>query len=154
MLLTWYVPLVKVCFNFPKNPQACGSGRDAVWIAARPNWSVIAIDKDPVLLDKVQQLARREGVARVSLQQVDLEEKPEAVLAPLYGRCHIVHVSRYLHRPLFPLLKAMVAPGGFVLYHTFLRGSEAFGAPKCVRIPGLLLKNSLGNLAICCNPMN
>lgn len=91
----------------------------------------MALDKDLVLLDKVHQLATREGVSGVRTEQVDLEEHPEA-LAALHGRCQLVHVSRYLHRPLFPVLKAMVAPGGFVLYHTFLRGSEAFGAPKCV----------------------
>ena len=100
-----------------------------MWVAARPNWTVVAIDKDPVLLDKVQQLATREGVTGVRTDQVDLEEHPEQLVS-LHGRCQLVHVARYLHRPLFPVLKAMVAPGGFVLYHTFLRGSEAFGAPK------------------------
>lgn len=102
-----------------------------MWVAAHAGWSVVALDKDLVLLDKVHQLATREGVSGVRTEQVDLEEHPEA-LAALHGRCQLVHVSRYLHRPLFPVLKAMVAPGGFVLYHTFLRGSEAFGAPKCV----------------------
>lgn len=100
-----------------------------MWVASHANWSVVAVDKDPVLLDKVRQLASREGVNSVRTEQVDLEENPGALDA-YHGRCQLVHVSRYLHRPLFPVLKAMVAPGGFVLYHTFLRGCEAFGAPK------------------------
>jgi hypothetical protein len=39
-------------------------------------------------------------------------------------------VTNYLHRPLMPQLLASVAPGGVLLYETFLEGNERFGKPS------------------------
>lgn len=36
-------------------------------------------------------------------------------------------VSRYLHRPHFPAFARLLAPGGLLLFHTFLVGAESVG---------------------------
>ncbi|KAM9962927.1 hypothetical protein ACTFIW_006148 [Dictyostelium discoideum] len=51
----------------------------------------------------------------------------------------LVHVARYLHRPLFPLLNELVKPGGFILYHTFM--TPSMGKPRRPRF--LLNPNEL-----------
>ena len=43
----------------------------------------------------------------------------------------LVHIGRFLHRPLLPILRdRCVAPGGWIVYHTFMVGCEAFGRPR------------------------
>jgi hypothetical protein len=42
----------------------------------------------------------------------------------------VVVVANYLHRPLFPALAAALAPGGVLLYETFMAGNERFGRPS------------------------
>lgn len=49
----------------------------------------------------------------------------------------MVLVSRYLHRPLFPVLEKAVADEGLLIYETFMQGNERFGRP---RNPDHLLK--------------
>ena len=39
-------------------------------------------------------------------------------------------VSNYLHRPLFPVLMQSLAPGGVLLYETFMLGNERYGKPS------------------------
>ncbi len=39
-------------------------------------------------------------------------------------------VTNYLHRPLFPVLHAALAPGGMLIYETFAAGNAAFGRPS------------------------
>lgn len=40
-----------------------------------------------------------------------------------------VVVTNYLHRPLFPLLMAALAPGGVLIYETFAQGNGKYGRP-------------------------
>lgn len=46
-----------------------------------------------------------------------------------YGYGGIV-VTNYFHRPLFPAMVEALAPGGAVLYETFMLGNERFGRPS------------------------
>ena len=39
-------------------------------------------------------------------------------------------MTNYLHRPLMPQLLEAVAPGGVLLYQTFMLGNERFGKPS------------------------
>jgi hypothetical protein len=39
-------------------------------------------------------------------------------------------VTNYLYRPHWPALFALLAPGGVLLYETFMRGNEAHGRPS------------------------
>lgn len=55
---------------------------------------------------QVAELAEREGVS-VETLSIDMEcEAGEAQLKPM--RADIVHVARYLHRELFPIITEMV----------------------------------------------
>ena len=41
-----------------------------------------------------------------------------------------VVVTNYLHRPLFSPIQAALAPGGVLIYETFMLGNERFGKPS------------------------
>jgi len=94
---------------------ACGTGRDAVYLAMR-GYEVDAVDRLPDALERAQDLARRSGV-RLNTIQADLRREP---VLPA-ERYDLVTVLRFLHRPLLPAIRECVAPGGFVVYETFHR---------------------------------
>ena len=75
--------------------------------------------------------ARPTGCARVSpraprceIVEIDLEDGGPWRLG---GGFDGIVVALYLHRPLFPDLIAALAPGGVLIYETFMRGNERFG---------------------------
>ncbi|MEM9103359.1 MAG: methyltransferase domain-containing protein [Pseudomonadota bacterium] len=104
---------------------ACGSGRDAVYLALQ-QWQVTAIDYQSSHLDKVEQLAKRLETS-ISTQCLNLESDK----LPLWNASFdLIIVMRYLHRPLWPRLKAWLKPGGALIMQTFLEGAEKFGKPK------------------------
>ena len=99
---------------------ACGYGRHARYFAARGT-QVLAVDRDAAALAT---LAEMPGI---EILQADLEGEPW----PLGGRrFDAIVVSHYLHRPLFPDLRAALGPDGTLLYETFARGNEAHGRPS------------------------
>ncbi len=73
--------------------------------------------------------------ARCSLERNELTKSTEPNPLESMGTFGLVHFARYLHRPLFPLLANLVAPGGFIFYSTFMHPSH--GRPKKERY-GLL----------------
>lgn len=109
---------------------ACGHGRHARWLAAAGH-SVTAVDCDAALLAPLAGL--------VATLQADLEADPW----PLPGRqFDAVVVTNYLWRPLFPALKAAVAPGGLLIYETFALAQAALGRPRrpeFLLLPGELI---------------
>ena len=111
---------------------ACGSGRDAVYLALA-GWNVLAIDILPDALDRARDLARRNGV-KIATEQWDLETG--ATLPP--GKFDLVVVFRYLHRPLFGAMREAVAAGGYIVYETFHGKTLETGRPP--RNPGHLLE--------------
>ena len=111
---------------------ACGSGRDAVFLAMR-GAEVTAIDILPDALEQAAMLARRHGVA-VDLRQGDIEQDP----ACWEGRWGAIHVHRFLHRPGLPLLTERLRDGGLLLYETFLEQQARIGLKP--RNPAHLLK--------------
>jgi len=97
---------------------ACGHGRHVRWLAAAGH-AVTAVDRDAALLAPLAGLA--------ATLQADLE----ADAWPLPGRqFDAVVVTNYLWRPLFPALKAAVAPGGLLIYETFALAHAALGRPR------------------------
>ena len=109
---------------------ACGSGRHARYLAEL-GLQVEAVDRDAAAL------AQLEGVPRVTTRCADLEAG-----AWPYAGCTFdaIVVTNYLHRPLFPLLAAALAPGGVLIYETFRLGNESYGSLR-IRI-------------FCCGPAN
>jgi len=106
---------------------ACGNGRHALWLA-KHGYKVEAVDKDD------QALARLHGIVNVSPNAVDLESGPWPYRDRKFDG---IIVSRYLHRPLLPLLAEGLKPQGVLIYETFMVGNERFGRPSN---PDFLLK--------------
>jgi SAM-dependent methyltransferase len=94
---------------------ACGSGRDAVYLALC-GYAVEAVDVLPDALERARDLARRSGVSLETSEQ-DLRRSP----ALTGERYDLVTVIRFLHRPLLPAIRQAVAPGGFIVYEAFHR---------------------------------
>jgi SAM-dependent methyltransferase len=95
---------------------ACGSGRHARWFAAR-GLPVVGVDRQPLL----------DEPAGVEFIRADLEDGSPW---PLAGRRFgAIVVTNYLYRPLLPLIAAALAPGGLLIYETFMVGNERFGRP-------------------------
>src|SRR3954451_4981137 len=93
--------------------------------------NVTAADRD---IGSLQNLAG----ARCELRQIDLETgDPDGVVGRLGGSHDGIVVTNYLHRPLLRPLAAMLAPGGVLIYETFMIGNERFGRP---RNPDFLLR--------------
>ena len=120
---------------------ACGSGRHARWLAER-GYEVDAIDRDS------QALATLAGVERVRPLCADIEGGAWPYERERYAG---VVVTRYLHRPLFPILLDSLAPGGILIYETFAAGNERYGKPSnpdFLLRPGELLEVVRGRLRV------
>lgn len=99
---------------------ACGSGRHARWLAAQGR-SVLAVDRNPSALAGLQ------GLPGVAVLATDLETDDW----PLAGQCFAgVVVTNYLWRPRLADVCALLAPGGALIYETFMVGNEAYGKPS------------------------
>src|SRR5262245_43820789 len=96
---------------------ACGHGRHARYLATL-GYRVTAVDRD------VTAVAVLDGIRAV---QADLEGTRWPFEA---GAFDGVVVTNYLHRPLFLALAASLAPGGVLIYETFMLGNERYGRPS------------------------
>ncbi|WP_298723832.1 class I SAM-dependent methyltransferase [uncultured Ferrovibrio sp.] len=113
-----FAPLVPA--GGPVLDLACGGGRHGRLFLARQH-PVTFLDRD---LSGLADLASQPDA---TLVQADLEDGSPW---PLPGRRFAaVVVTNYLWRPLLPALIGAVAPGGLLLYETFMRGNERFGKP-------------------------
>jgi len=107
---------------------ACGAGRHARLLAGLGH-AVLAVDRDR------EALATLAGSPGIEPTYADLED---GAAWPFGERRFAgVVVANYLYRPLFPLLLDALAPGGFLLYETFMTGNERFGKPSS---PAFLLR--------------
>ncbi len=106
---------------------ACGKGRNSLALAGL-GLHVLALDQDAEALSGLR------GRHNITTLQADIEQQPW----PLDGRqFDAIIVCRYLHRPLFPMMLASLAPGGVLIYETFMAGQETLGRP---RNPAFLLQ--------------
>jgi SAM-dependent methyltransferase len=103
---------------------ACGSGRHALLIAST-GLSVTALDRDTAVLARLQMHADRLGLP-VQTRVTDLEAGDADLGDPGYA---LILVTRYLHRPLLPHLVLSLAPGGVLIYETFLDKQAEVGRP-------------------------
>lgn len=95
---------------------ACGSGRDAVFLASL-GWRVLGVDVLPDALDRARALAERcaAAIEPVEWSPIDLERRPPA----WSRRFDLITVFRFLHRPIFPRLFEWLTPGGRLVFETF-----------------------------------
>ncbi len=99
---------------------ACGAGRHARLLAGM-GYRVEAVDHDE------EALAGLAGLENVHVRCADLENGPWPYHA--YAFDGIV-VSRYLWRPLFPLLFGCLRAGGILITETFMEGQQRYGKPE------------------------
>lgn len=100
---------------------AAGSGRHTALLLAR-GLAVTAVDRDAAALKAA---FGQDAACRVV--ELDLEDGGPWRLGQGYDG---IVVTNYLHRPLLPLLAAALAPGGVLIYETFMRGQERLGKPS------------------------
>lgn len=99
---------------------ACGSGRHARFLAEQGH-SVLAVDRD------ADALAGLQAIAGIVTQQLDLE----GMHWPLAGLSFDgIVVTNYLWRQRLPDVLDMLAPGGVLIYETFMLGNAAYGKPS------------------------
>lgn len=89
---------------------ACGTGRNALWLAQR-GWSVTAIDGSSTAIQVLRDRAAHSRVT-VATQVADLE-KPEFTIEP--GRWDLIAICYYLQRGLFELSKRGLVSGGVIV---------------------------------------
>lgn len=103
---------------------ACGSGRDACWLALQ-GFDVLAVDVLPDALERAQDRAARTGVT-IRTAQIDVEF-PGALDE---AHADLVVVVRFLDRALFGPLQRTVNPGGLLVYETFTTDQAELGHPR------------------------
>jgi tellurite methyltransferase len=103
---------------------ASGSGRNAFWLAAR-GLTTLAIDRSAPAIAGIRDTARRLHLP-LRAEIVDLETDDAALPVAAYDVIVVVH---YLHRALFPALRAALRPGGVLVYETFTRAQAQRGKP-------------------------
>ncbi|WMS86382.1 methyltransferase domain-containing protein [Pleionea litopenaei] len=119
---------------------ACGSGRDAIYLAMLGH-QVYGVDYSATALARAQRTAEHYET-QAHWAQLDLEKELAStghIQLPndFPAAFDLVIVCRYLHRPLLPLIKGWLKPGGVVAYQTFLVGCEKISSP---RNPNFLLE--------------
>ncbi len=103
---------------------ACGSGRHSRLLAQKKH-PVLAVDRNSLAL------AGLAGVTGIETRLLELELELEGEDWPLAGEIFAgIVVTNYLWRPRFPDLLALLAPGGVLIYETFMLGNEAYGKPS------------------------
>ena len=116
---------------------ACGSGRNAVFLAEH-GFAVTAVDLSQEALALLAHEAKARGLA-IDTRLVDLEAVPSLPAGPF----DLVINFFYLHRPLLPLLGALLRPGGLMVLRTFSCAGPFPGGPDnpdFVLKPGELLE--------------
>lgn len=94
---------------------ASGNGRHARYLGNLGH-DLTAVDREP------------QSIPGVRFVQADLEDGSPW---PLPGeRFQGIVVANYLHRPLLPRLLEALAPGGVLVYETFMLGNERYGRPS------------------------
>lgn len=111
--------------GLPVLDLACGGGRQGRHLLALGH-RVLFCDRD---LSGVADLRGRPGAWLV---QADLESAAAGgdgwPFSPAaFG---LVAVANYLWRPILPRVFAAIAPGGLLVYETFMAGNERFGRPR------------------------
>jgi 2-polyprenyl-3-methyl-5-hydroxy-6-metoxy-1,4-benzoquinol methylase len=103
---------------------ACGLGRHALWLAQR-GLTVTAIDRDAAALAA---LARQADLLHLPIITTLRNLETEVVSLGVDG-FDVIVVTNYLHRALFPTLKAALNPAGLLVYETFTSRQAIIGRP-------------------------
>jgi len=159
LLVRWRGDLLRAARRGPVLDVACGDGRNGLALALADRlgkqrsksadvsgpdgeadafasqlpgrgggpWSpeVLLVDRSA---EAIGELVRSGLPQNAAFRQMDLETpEPPSFGVDAFG---VVLVFRYLHRPLIPVLRACLAPGGMLVYETYMQGQEAYGKPR------------------------
>jgi len=86
-------------------------------------WQTHNFDYVPQQIVKASHLALLCNVSHLAHFDVVDVGKDIAKLLQNYS-ADLVNISRYLNRSIFPSVKKLVKPGGFVVFHTFMEGCK------------------------------
>ena len=92
---------------------ACGLGQNGLWLAAQ-NYVVSLVDVSRVALTRAQTEAAQRNLRSINFFQLDLDNAE--LEADSYD---LVCIFRFLNRELMAQIRAVVKPGGRILYQTF-----------------------------------
>lgn len=122
---------------------ACGAGRHALWLAAR-GWRVAAVDGSSAALDRLLARAGDAGCREcIEPHVADLEaDPPEFTIAA--GAYDLIVDCHFLHRPLFPLIRNGVCPGGLFVGALHIPASDGFRGHGYVLERGELARLATG----------
>lgn len=147
-LLVENLPLIKTSIgDHGVLDLACGKGRNGLYLLQN-NISVTFVDKDEKSLESVAHSIEYLAQAKDKLEdssvlpsarswQIDLEQGD---IGSLQGQCFdAVLVFNYLHRPLLPEIKQIIAKAGLIFYETFTEQQSNYGRPTN---PDFLLKQN------------
>lgn len=104
---------------------AAGFGQNGLWLAEQ-GYNVDVMDISRVALRFARSEMTMRNIRNVNLLQVDIDK----LVLRRSGLCEATHeicpesydvivVFRYLRRPLFPILREAIRPGGRIIYETF-----------------------------------
>ena len=113
-----YAPLIPK--EKPVLDLACGKGRHSLYLLDA-GYEVTAADVETT---SISAFKGREGL---TILQADLEKDGWPFAANSFSGLVVVN---YLWRPLFANISAALAPGGVLLYDTFMQGNEKYGRPS------------------------
>jgi SAM-dependent methyltransferase len=105
---------------------AAGGGRHSRYLSSL-GYEVEAVDRDVSAL---------RTLACITIREADLENAPWPFAGQQFAG---IVVANYLHRPLFPYLLDALAPGGVLIYETFMLGNARYGRPSN---PDFLLRSN------------
>lgn len=104
---------------------ACGWGRHAHALA-RLGHRVTALDRDGAAMAHVAEHWPTDAQPPEALLTADIEQGPWPLAEQQFDALVITH---YLWRPLWPTLKAALAPNGCYIHETFAHGQGHIGRP-------------------------
>ena len=131
-LLAAMAPLVRAAAAAPDSRAldlASGSGRDAALLCCRYGFDfVCALDRDERALNRWTRLLDRHQVApesRVAVEATLTRAGDLTAVAGPLGPFQLVHVARFLKREVLAELASLLAPGGLLLFHTFVEDTPS-----------------------------
>ena len=106
----------------------CGSGRDAVFLAMR-GWHVLAVDREEPFLQKLESFAARQNVSHLITTRI-ADLRPQFLNKNLgeiltETRFDMIHMSRFMNRPLLNYLVHNLPKHSFLAIHHFLVGAQS-----------------------------
>ena len=111
----------------------CGSGRDAVYLRQHlqaPEWDVVGVDNHAAALERGRTLARSCGRADVRFVQANVrKQRLDECVAAGARPVSLVHGCRFLDLAMLETLPELLAPGGVLVWSTFLEGCELIAPP-------------------------